>query len=108
MPVRAGTLRFKVIIQSQTTSTDGYGEPSNTWASGNSVWANIEPLSGAERDVGEGLTGIVDTRITIRYDSTATPKKRLLFGSRIFGIEAVINHGERDDYMTLFCQEEVN
>ena len=108
MPIRAGTLRHKITIQSQTSSTDSYGEPSDTWASGNSVWASIEPLSGTEKDVGEGLVGIVDTKIIIRYDSSATPKKRLLFGSRVFGIEAVINHDERNDYMTLFCQEEVN
>ena len=106
--MRAGTLRNRVTIQSQTTTLDSYGEPDDSWVSGNTVWANIEPVSGTERDIGDGLAGIVDTRITIRYDSTATPKRRLLFGIRIFGIESVINHGERNDYMTIFCKEEVN
>ena len=107
MSVRAGRLRHRVAIQSQSTTLDGYGESTGSWATDNTVWAAVEPVSGSERDIGEGRTGVVSHRVVMRYLSTVSPKKRLLFGSRVLNIDSVLNVDERDERMSLFCVEEV-
>ena len=108
MALMAGKLRHRVAIQTQATSVDTYGEPDQTWTTDETVWASIEPISGNEVDNGDGQTGIVTHRVFMRYTANATTKKRLLFGSRKFGIESVLNHEERNEYLQLRCREETN
>ena len=108
MAVRAGRLKHRVSIQTQSTTLDTYGEPSDSWSTDETVWAAIEPVSGAERDIGEGLAGSVSHRVLMRYTANATPKKRLLFGSRVLGIVSVLNHDEQDEYLRIFCKEQVD
>ena len=108
MPIRAGRLKHRVGIQTQSTSLDSYGEPSDSWITDETVWAAVEPVSGAERDIGEGLAGIVSHRVVMRYTANATPKKRLLFGSRILGIVSVLNTDEGDEMLRIFCKEQVD
>ena len=108
MALMAGKLRHRVAIQSLSESLDSYGEPDEGWTTAETVWASIEPVSGNELDVGDGQTGIVTHRVFMRYTANATPKKRLLFGSRVFGIESVLNHEERNEYLQLRCREETN
>ena len=104
----AGKLRHRVAIQTQATSLNTYGDPDQTWTTDETVWASIESTSGSEVDIGEGQAGIITHRIFIRYTANATPKKRLLFGSRVFGIVTVLNHEERNEFMQLQCKEESN
>tara|TARA_R110000824_G_scaffold64258_4_gene167967 strand:+ start:513 stop:833 length:321 start_codon:yes stop_codon:yes gene_type:complete len=103
--MQAGKLNNRVSIQSQTTSLDGYGEPNNSWSTDSTVWASIIPLSGNESQDAEGTTGIISHRVMMRYNTDASPKKRLLFGSRVFGIESVINTNEADKDLVLLCME---
>ena len=104
----AGKLRHRVSIQSLSETLDSYGEPTSGWATDETVWASIESVSGMEVDIGEGQAGIITHRISMRYTSNATPKKRLLFGSRVFGIVSVLNHEERNEFLELSCKEESN
>ena len=106
--MRASSLRHRVSIQTDRGSVDTYGEPTHSWSTDETVWAMVEPLSGNEQDIGEGQAGIITHRVMMRYTANATPKKRLLFGSKVLGIESVINHMERNEYLVLECKEEVN
>jgi len=108
MPLAAGKLRHRVAIQTESSSVDTYGEPTHSWTTNETVWASIEPTSGNEVDIGEGQAGIITHRIFIRYTAKASPKKRLLFGSRVFGIVSVLNHEERNEFLELRCKEETN
>ena len=104
----AGSMKQRVSIQSQSTTLDGYGEPANTWTTDSTVWASIIPLSGTEQQVAEGTTGIISHRVVMRYNTDASPQKRLLFGAKVLGIESVINTNEADIELQLLCREEVN
>lgn len=108
MSVRAGRLRHRVAIQSQSTTLDDYGEATGSWTTENTVWAAVEPVSGSERDIGEGKAGVVSHRVVMRYNTDVSPKNRLLFGSRVLNINSVLNHNERDERLALFCVEEVS
>jgi len=105
--MRAGRLRHRVAIQTQSTTLDDYGQATSGWATDNTVWAAVEPVSGAERDIGEGMVGIVTHRVVMRHISGLDPKMRLLFGARALNIESVLNIDERNERMTVFCREEV-
>lgn len=106
--MRAASLRHRVSIQSESTTLDSYGEPTSGWSTDETVFASIEPISGKEVDIGEGQAGIVTHRIIMRYNTNVSPKKRLLFGARVFGIVSVVNHEERNEFFELRCQEELN
>jgi len=106
--MRASSLRHRVSIQAESTAVDTYGEPTSGWATDETVWAMVEPLSGNEQDIGEGQAGIITHRVMMRYTANASPKKRLLFGSKVLGIVTVINHMERDEHLVLECKEEWN
>ena len=108
MPLLAGNLRHRVSIQSLSGTLDSYGEPTSGWSTDETVWASIESISGNEVDIGEGQAGIITHSVSMRYTANATPKKRLLFGSRVFGIQSVLNHEERNEYLVLKCKEESN
>ena len=108
MSVRAGRLRHRVAIQSQSTTLDSYGETTGSWTTDDTVWAAVEPVNGTERDIGEGVAGIVTHRVVMRYSSDVSPKKRLLFGTRVLNILSSLNPDERDAQLTLMCLEEVS
>jgi SPP1 family predicted phage head-tail adaptor len=106
--IRAGRLKHRVAIQTQSTTLDSYGEATGSWSTDDTVWAAVEPVNGTEKDIGEGMASVVSHRVIMRYVSGLTSKSRLLFGSRVLGIESVINHEERNEFMKLLCKEVVS
>lgn len=105
--MRAGTLRHRVTIQQNTPTQDAFGEPIESWSTYATVWAAVEPLTGNERfvPVGAQVQATVSTRIRIRYRDGVTNQMRVLWGSRIYRIEAVLNLEERDREIHLLCEE---
>ena len=102
-----GKLRHKVNLQSSTQAQDGYGEESKTWSTDESIFAQIQPLRGTELIEYQQLSTELTHRIIIRYNSSVTPKKRILWGTRIFDINVVRNIDEKNVYQELLCKEKV-
>ena len=105
--MRAGQLRHKVIIQENTPSRDGYGAEVESWSDFATIWAAIEPIRGREFWESQQINAEVTARITIRYLSVVTPKMRVKYGTRIFGIISVINPEERNRELQLMVKEAV-
>lgn len=109
--MRAGTLRLRVNVQAPTETQDSFGDVSQAWVNqATSVPASIVPLNGREFERSAQTMAEVSHKITIRYSSAVaaiTPKWRILYGSRTFDINAVVNVGERDKAIELFCVERV-
>lgn len=103
--MRAGLLRHKFTVRTMTEEQDAAGELVQTWADGNTIWGSITPLSGGESLSNEQITAEVTHKVWVRYDSTVTPGTRLLFGSRVFEINSVLNKDERNVAMELLCKE---
>lgn len=82
--MRAGRLRHRVTIQQVTRTRDGFGQPVESWSAFATVWAAVEPL---------------------RYLASVLPSMRVLFGSRVFRIEAIKDSAERNVQMELMCVE---
>ena len=102
-----GKLRHKVKLQSSAQAQDGYGQESKVWATDESIWAQIQPLRGAELLEYQQISTEVTHRIIIRYNSSVTSAKRILFGTRIFDINVPRNIDERNIFMELLCKEKL-
>jgi SPP1 family predicted phage head-tail adaptor len=104
--LKAGELRHQITIQQSTESQNDYGEATSSWSEFATVWASVQPISGREFFAAQAVQAQVSTRIKIRYLPDVTPKMRVLFGSRVFRIEAVLNIDERNRELHLMCVEE--
>ena len=105
MTVIAGRLNKRITLQSATTARDGHGQPVETWAAVATVWAAIEPIRGREYFAAQQFSAETTHRVTIRYRSGVSPQWRVVFGSRTFRIESVINPLEKNERIELMCVE---
>lgn len=112
--MRAGDLRKRVKIQRRdTTALDDYGQPANAWVDVATCWAAIEPLSGNERLHAMQVNSEINSKVTVRYQSIwIDPKNvdnwRVLYGSRMLNINAMLNVDERNREVTLLVSEGIN
>ncbi|MBN9265960.1 MAG: phage head closure protein [Hyphomicrobium sp.] len=88
-----------------TQAGDGQGGFTETWATEATLWAAIEPTKGYERYQAQQVQMPVTHKITIRYRSGVTTKKRFLFGSRVFEIKEVLNQNEANEFLELRAVE---
>lgn len=107
--IEAGGLRHRPVLQTRSPQPDGGGgELGDPWAAPVTVatlWGRIEPLGGAERLQAMKLESRVTHRISIRYRLGIIADMRLVQGTRIFNIRAVIDTGERRRVLELLCEE---
>lgn len=105
-----GNLRHRVTFQTPTATPDAYGDPIQSWADIDTVWARIEPTAGVERYSSMHHQGEVDHRVLCRYHSglaSLNVEDRVKFGSRYFDIKSIKNTDERDIQLEIFCKERV-
>lgn len=103
--MRAGKLRHRLDIQRALETQGDTGEVTVIWSDFATVWGSVEPLRGREFFAAREQQARVTTRIRIRYTAGVTPKMRVLFGDRIYLIDAVIDPEERHAELQLMCQE---
>lgn len=112
MSIQAGKLNKRVIVQVNTPSQDGFGQPIPSWSTHDTIWAAIDPLVGAELVKAQQIAPEATVKITTRYrvDPNTnvvdiTPANRILWGTRIFEINAVIDPLEKNEELRLLCKE---
>lgn len=109
MPLNAGRLRHRVVIQSPVSTQDqDTGEAIITWSNLDTVWAEIAPISAREFVASDREDSKVTTRITIRYRDDIDASMRLYHASKDFyyNIEGVLSDKESGlEYLTLPCSE---
>lgn len=105
--MNAGKLRHRVTIQQLVKTDDGYGGIVETWQDVATVWAAVEPLRGNERYRAQQVQAELTHKVIMRYRAGIKPQMRLLYGNRIFEIEAVIDVEERHKWIELLCAETI-
>lgn len=109
--VNAGALRHRLVIQvEQPVSDGGGGQGADPWANPvtlATLWGAVEPLRGSERLRAMQIQDSLTHRVTLRYRAGITTSMRVVFGTRVFNIRAVINVGERNRVLELLCEEGV-
>jgi SPP1 family predicted phage head-tail adaptor len=105
--MQAGKLRNKIKLQANTVSLDVEGNATDSWSTAATVSGSIEALSGREALTNAQLNSEVTHKVTIRYYAGLTTKHRILFGSRIFSINSVINPAEKNKELIIMAVESV-
>lgn len=106
--MEAGKLRHRVTIQSLSAGSPqrtGSGQPDKAWATAATVWASIEPLRGREFFAADAVQSKVAVRIRIRYRAGITAAMRVLHGSTVYPIEAVVDPENRHVELQLMCSQ---
>ena len=83
----------------QGVGWDANGEPVEVWATFATVWAKVIDISGREFVLSGGVQNQVQTKILIRYLSGVLPTMRIIDGSQIYGVEAVLEQGGRSQLL---------
>lgn len=103
-----GKLRHRVTLQEYKEVLDQYGTPIDQgWQDVATVWASVEPIQGREYIQLQNTQSELTTRVRIRYRQGITPAIRVLYGTRVFDIQSVIDFEERHIELQLMCIERV-
>jgi SPP1 family predicted phage head-tail adaptor len=104
-----GEMRQLVTLQSAIKMIGPTGGKVDSWVSGNSYVVRIESLSGRELFNAMQIKNTISHKISMRNEGQViTPAMRLVFGSRTFYIEYVIDPTELGYYLILMCTEKTN
>lgn len=103
--MRAGELRHTVELHSATESRGASGESINTYAEYATVRASVEALTGRELESAQQISAETKFKITMRYYSGVVTEHRIVFGSRTFEINHIINPQEKNKMLILYCKE---
>lgn len=89
--IQAGELRHRVTIQQYTESRNSAGEVIRSWTNEKQVWAGIEALTGSQRQEAMQQNADVTHRIKMRYNSTLTSEKRIVWDGRTFELKTPVS-----------------
>jgi SPP1 family predicted phage head-tail adaptor len=103
--MRAGTLRHKIELHAKTSTQGSFGELSDSWSRYAYAFAAIKPLKGIEAEHAKQVHAEAEIQITMRYNASVTETDRIIFGTRTFEINAVINNDERNRSLTILAKE---
>jgi SPP1 family predicted phage head-tail adaptor len=87
---------------------DAAGAEVPNWGTFASVLAEVKPITGtkqAERFINKQMVAMVTHLVTVRYVAGVTPKMRIQFGTRYFGIKESLNTEERNIELAMYCKE---
>lgn len=104
---RVGKLRHRVTVQAPTETPDSTGQPVQTWSAVATVWASVEPSDGREYFLADQNRALVSHVVQARTNAAFSPKRRLLYGTRVLGILAVLPDDLATGRVNLLCAEEV-
>jgi SPP1 family predicted phage head-tail adaptor len=99
-------LRHEIVIEARTRSPDAGGGAELGWTPLATVWAAIRPRSGREIVSADQVVSSVTHEIWIRHRTDVTAEMRFSLGARRFGIDAVLEAGERGQWLRCPCREE--
>lgn len=105
--IRAGQLRHRVTIQKATETQDVSGDVVQTWGTHARPWVAVEGLSGVELFTARQTRAEAELKFHARNVNGVTPKMRILWGTRVFDITAVLDPDGRGRELTLVATEVV-
>lgn len=111
--MQAGTLNRRIQIQTQSTSQDSFGAPSQTWTTSYSCWASIDVQASQLIYSTAEFVSKVTHRIECRWTSSFifSPNQRIVYIepttniTHVFNIESVLNDKQGNRKLILLCYE---
>lgn len=105
--MRAGKLRDRGEIQTNTPTRDEIGGLVNNWTTFARPWCGVVSDASNERDTADRTQGQTTHQVRIRYLAGVIPRMRLVIGERTFEITGVRDPDNRRRELILNCKEEV-
>ena len=99
-----GKLRHRATFLRPVTDKDILGGYKGEWVPVVTTWAQISPVSGKEY-FAQTRELTVSHKVYCRYRDGITPRMRIQFGKRRFRILSVLNWEERNEGLTIMCEE---
>jgi SPP1 family predicted phage head-tail adaptor len=93
--MKAGLLRHFVALQSRVDTVDEIGQPSTSWLTTASVWADIRYLSGLSAIKSGADVSLTKCSIRMRQRAV-NAGQRIVYGDDVFEIDAVLPDGKRE------------
>lgn len=97
------SLNARVTLQSPPTGTDAAGDPSGSWTTVATVGADIRHPGGLEAIRAGADTSVVKASIRIRHRTGMTAGWRVVFGTQIYDVKAVLPDA-RKRHLDLLCE----
>lgn len=101
-----GRLRLRLTLEKPTPVPDGLGGATMEWDAVATLAAEVSPLKGEERSVGEGLVDTTRHRIVVRCRDDVSPGDRFRLGARVFTIRSVTDPAEDRRWLVCIADEE--
>jgi SPP1 family predicted phage head-tail adaptor len=108
LAIPPGALRYQISLQKQASAQDSFGGESTSWTTVLTVMAAMMDINAREGYQPGQFVAEVTHRISIHWpgpDIAVAGGMRVLFGSRVFQIQAVENVQERNRVLHLKCLE---
>lgn len=102
--MQAGRFSTRVMLQQPSSGFDALGQPVNTWADVEPLWADIRGNSGLQALRADMETSVAKFSIRVRYRDGITSAMRVTQGSTVYQIEAVLPDVARRQYVDLVCK----
>ena len=93
--MKAGQLRHRVTLQSRVDTVDEIGQPSTSWLTTATVWADVRYLSGLSAIKSGADISVSKCSIRMRYKAVSAGQ-RIVYGDEVFEIDAVLPDGRRE------------
>jgi SPP1 family predicted phage head-tail adaptor len=97
----AGLLRHRVTLQSRVDTVDDIGQPSTSWLTTATLWADVRYLSGLSAIKSAAEVSINKVSIRLR-NRTIDAAQRIVYADEVFDIQAVLPDGKRQ-WVDLVC-----
>lgn len=105
--LRAGRLNKRVKLQSPGESRDEIGQPipgASGWVDIADVWADIKYLNGTETLKSDAPVSVARASIRIRRRAGLVANMRVLHGSTVFDVRAVLPDEAGREFVDLACE----
>lgn len=94
--LNSGMLDRQLTIRTVTYANDAAGQPVETWADGDTVWAQRDDKDGREASGSGERAAEVDAVFIIRYRDDVTPVNRVSIDGREYDVVSVLEIGRRE------------
>lgn len=104
--IKAGEYNKYVTLSRISTTQGSDGSSSESLTTLGSVWAKIKPLTGREYFSAQQTQGELTHNIICRYTAVGLlVRDVVVYGSRTFDIQEIVNVNEGNEEMILRCKE---
>ena len=100
--IKAGALDQRVKLQERVTGQDAIGQPLTTWQDIATLWASVKHQTGLSAIKSGADVSIVKVSVRIRYRAGLNAGMRVLHGSVVMDVQAVLPHGR--EWIDLVCE----